>query len=330
MERNEFMKNPSDFSFCINPLDVNLAKMQMKLLEDMKTAKTVAGVVFDTIFETYDSQNPLREYGLITVEIYKYRGSLSGTMYRARITITDKQGDLCYVAPLYHGDWNWMQRFIDGKELTWGGRWNFFTLCKANAMWFDYCIKNNEKQHLREMNESLMKELQNEVDSLYFYNVEQKLFCHGHPNLMYSTGFPIGEGMAMFKGDSDQSLYIVNTQTNEIRQIVDREGHVVGFEDADFNWEKLEGVEHRRCLDNMVVDYAGIGRYSDYRNGVCCLCWMLYPDGRYFADADGYGMEDNEEENIYCIIDKHLKVLVPWQSMTYFERQDLMKQFSDI
>jgi len=34
---------------------------------------------------------------------------------------------------------------------------------------------------------------------------------------------------------------------------------------------------------------------------------MLYPDGRYFADEDGYGMEDNEEENVYCIIDSNLR-----------------------
>lgn len=166
MDRNEFMMNPSDFSFCVNPLDVNLAKMQEKLLEDMKTAKTVDGVVFDIICETYDSQNPLREYGLIIVEIYKYNGALSGRMYRARITIISKHDNLCVVAPLYHGDWNLMQRFIEGKELTWGGEWIFFSLCKANAMWLDYCIKNNELQYLRELNESLMEEMRSEVDRL--------------------------------------------------------------------------------------------------------------------------------------------------------------------
>jgi hypothetical protein len=49
--------------------------------------------------------------------------------------------------------------------------------------------------------------------------------------------------MAMFKGNSNPSLYIVNTKTNEIRQIVDCEGHVVGFEDDD---EKAsEGVERK-------------------------------------------------------------------------------------
>lgn len=326
MDRSDFIKNPSDFSFCVNPLDINLANMQMRLMEDMKTAKTVCGVVFDTIVETYDSQNPLREFGLIMVEIYKYRGSLSGTLYQVRITITNKQGDLWYVVPLYEGDWNWMQRFIDGKVRTWGGVWDFFSLCKANALWFDYCVKNNEGRYLRQLDESLIEEMQNEVDSLYFYTIESRVCCHGHPDLMMSKGFFIGEGMAMFRNSSNPSLYIANTETNEMRQLVDRTGHVVGFENEDFDWEKLKGLEHRRCLDDMVIDYAGIGRYGDFCNGICCISWMLYPDGRYFADADGYGMEDNDEENIYCILDKHLKVLIPWQPMTYGERQKLMKE----
>lgn len=329
MTREEFMPRPSDFSFSVNPLDINLANMQMKLLEDMKIAKTVCGVVFDTISEAYNSQNPLREYGMIMIDIYKYRGSLSGSQYRARITVTNKDGDLWYVAPLFVGDWDWMQRFIDGKEHTWGGKWDFFSLCKANAMWFDYCMKNNERQYLRELSRELIEEMQNEVDSLYFYNNERKVFCHGHPDLMHNPGFPIGEGMAMFKNDSNPSLYIVNTTTNEIRQLVDHTGHVVGFEKDDFDWEKLKEIEHRRCLDDMVISYAGIGRYSDYSNGVCCISWMLYPDGRYFADSDGYGMEDNDEENIYCILDKHLHVLIPWQPMTYAERQKLMKEAID-
>lgn len=167
MDRNEFIKDPSDFSFSVNPLDINLAEMQMKLLEDMKTAKTVCGVVFDTISESYDSQNPEREYGLITVEIYKFRGSLSGLLYRARIIVTNKRGDLWIVTPLYEGYWNRMLSFIDGKERTWGGKWDFFSLCKANAMWFDYCIKNNERQYLRDLSRELIEEMQNKVDSPY-------------------------------------------------------------------------------------------------------------------------------------------------------------------
>ena len=46
------------------------------------------------------------------------------------------------------------------------------------------------------------------------------------------------------------------------------------------------------------------------------LTWMLHPDGRYYADEDGFGMENDDEENIYCIIDSNLRIVIPWQPMT--------------
>ncbi len=43
--------------------------------------------------------------------------------------------------------------------------------------------------------------------------------------------------------------------------------------------------------------------------------WMLYPDGRYFADEDGFGMEDNDEVNISAYIDTQCRVVVKFQDM---------------
>lgn len=40
---------------------------------------------------------------------------------------------------------------------------------------------------------------------------------------------------------------------------------------------------------------------------------MLYPDGRYFADSDGFGMEDNDEEEVYAIIDTDLNIVKPFR-----------------
>ena len=39
---------------------------------------------------------------------------------------------------------------------------------------------------------------------------------------------------------------------------------------------------------------------------------MLYPDGRYFADEDGFGMEDNDEVTVYCVLDENLQVVRPF------------------
>ena len=161
------------------------------------------------------------------------------------------------------------------------------------------------------------------------YNLEfaiegRDVYCKGHPELEKRVGYTIGEGIAMF-GISWGPLYIVNLKTGEMKQLIDDQRKVVGFTEDDFDWEKLEAIEHRRCLDDKVVAYSGLHRYSNYRNGVCCISWMLYPDGRYFADEDGYGMEDNDEENIYCFIDRHFNVLIPFQPMDDDERLRLEK-----
>jgi hypothetical protein len=49
---------------------------------------------------------------------------------------------------------------------------------------------------------------------------------------------------------------------------------------------------------------------DDYNEeGLARVDWMLYPDGRYFGDEDGFGMEDNDEVNIYGYIDTNCRVV---------------------
>ena len=59
-------------------------------------------------------------------------------------------------------------------------------------------------------------------------------------------------------------------------------------------------------------DYAGINRWTNCKNGLIALSWMLYPDGRYFADEDGFGMEDNDEVTVYCVMNENLEVIRPF------------------
>ena len=163
------------------------------------------------------------------------------------------------------------------------------------------------------------------ITGLTFCSDERGITCQGHPLLEKLSIHPIGEGM-LWMGNSRGPLFFANSLTGKARQLLDEESHLVGFDDRDFDWEKLKTVEHTYDLNHRYVDYGGLGRYSDYRNGICCLCWMLYPDGRYFADEDGFGMDDNDEENIYCIIDDNLRVIIPWQPMTDEEMAMRMRE----
>ena len=158
-------------------------------------------------------------------------------------------------------------------------------------------------------------------DAKPHFEIEGKdVLSVGFPELeaLHVYGYLIGEGMAMF-GQSRGPLYIANTETNKIKMLVDEKSKVVGFTKEDIDYASLEGVEHSGDAYRMVVDYAGMGRYSDFRDGICCLYWMLYPDGMYFADEDGFGMEDNDEVEIYCVIDKDFNVLRPFRIVNSVE-----------
>lgn len=47
---------------------------------------------------------------------------------------------------------------------------------------------------------------------------------------------------------------------------------------------------------------------------------MLYPDGMYFADNDGFGMEDNNEVIVYAIIDTNLDIIEPFRPIKSISR----------
>lgn len=163
------------------------------------------------------------------------------------------------------------------------------------------------------------------ISGLSFYSDEQGITCQGHPLLEKLSIHPIGEGM-LWIGDSHGPLFFANSQTGKARQLLDENSNLIGFEDRDFDKEKLKTVEHPYDVNRRHVSYGGLGRYWDFCDGVCCLCWMLHPDGRYYADEDGFGMEDDEEENIYCIIDSNLRIVIPWQPMTDEEMAAKMRE----
>lgn len=167
------------------------------------------------------------------------------------------------------------------------------------------------------MMEDWLKKLMGKPQCKPHFVIEgRKVHAFGFPELEAHNepGYTVGEGMAFF-GSSRGPLFIANTETNKVKQLVDEHGKVVGFTKDDIDYESLEGVEHTADAYRMQVDYAGMCRWDDFHDGKCRLCWMLYPDGRYFADEDGFGMEDNDEVEIYCVIDKDFNVLEPFRYM---------------
>lgn len=131
----------------------------------------------------------------------------------------------------------------------------------------------------------------------------------------YTEGRNCGCGIFSFYGEGDDKTWIlVNTRTGKIRKIRDTNGEpLLGKADIDADSIR-KGLRHTACLDSRDTRY-GFSFYCHFCDGFSALCWTLYPDGRYFADEDGYGMEDNDEENAYCIIDTNLDIVAPFQPM---------------
>lgn len=126
----------------------------------------------------------------------------------------------------------------------------------------------------------------------------------------------MGYGMLRFSNRSygNKQVFIVNPATKKVYPISEANGKLVGFTLDDIDWDNVNQLEHNGDAKRLVADYGGLS-IGDYQNGIACVDWMLYPDGRYFADEDGFGMEDNDEVYISAYIDTECKVLVKFQDL---------------
>lgn len=135
----------------------------------------------------------------------------------------------------------------------------------------------------------------------------------GYPELDGCTGLVGGEGMAFFFGNG-RELYIANTRSGKIRKLSTSDGNLLAADsDIDYDAIARECPHGLRNAQARLIRYAGINRWDNFKGGLCAISWMLYPDGRYFADSDGFGMEDNDEEEVYAIIDTNLDFIEPFR-----------------
>lgn len=111
--------------------------------------------------------------------------------------------------------------------------------------------------------------------------------------------------------DQEGRGYIVNKATKKAR-LIDDNGLLVGFSDEEIDFATLDKVPLSHNAHSRRIDYRGIGRWDDCEKGIFALSWMLYPDGQYFADSDGYGGEDNDELMVYCVMNDNLEVIRPF------------------
>ena len=156
------------------------------------------------------------------------------------------------------------------------------------------------------------------TDSIKFRIKGKDVTVSGYPELDGCEGTLEGDGMAFFFGDN-QELYIANTQTGKIRKITTEESLLVDDNEIDIKAIAKVCENGLHNAQSKAIRYAGVNRWDGFKNGMCAITWTLYPDGRYFADSDGFGMEDNDEEVVYAIIDTDLNIVEPFRPIDNIE-----------
>lgn len=137
----------------------------------------------------------------------------------------------------------------------------------------------------------------------------------------------MGCGMLCFSNRSygNKQIFIVNPSLKKVYPISEPNGQLVGFTLDDIDWDSVNQLEHNYDAHRLVAHYAGLS-IGDFQDGIAYVSWMLYPDGRYFADEDGFGMEDNDEVYISAYIDTQCRVVVKFQEMEDEEKRRTLRE----
>ena len=155
-------------------------------------------------------------------------------------------------------------------------------------------------------------------NSIKFEIKDRNVIVHGFPELEGNSGYMSGDNMAFFFGNH-REVYLANTKTGKIRKLSDEYWLLADDDEIDYDAiskSSFNGIGNARA---KAVRYAIINRYDGFKDGLCAISWMLYPDGMYFADEDGFGMEANDEETVYAIIDTELNIIEPFRPVEDIE-----------
>ena len=144
------------------------------------------------------------------------------------------------------------------------------------------------------------------------YQNDVRVSLVGYPDCENIIGYLLGDGIAILWGDNHET-FLLNTITCTMRQFVDKDERLL-VEDSEVNDRQISShlSNGHNFLRNRIASFGGLHTWDGFKNGFCALDWTIYPDGRYFADEGGFGMEANDEEVAYCVVNKNLDIVVPF------------------
>lgn len=124
-----------------------------------------------------------------------------------------------------------------------------------------------------------------------------------------------GEGMMQGRDKSTDRVFLVNKNTKEAWELIAANSRFSFWDASAVEIASVLNMPYRaqrNAIELHAPYHFGINEFND---GIACVSWTLEPDGRYYADEDGFGMEDDDEITIYAFIDRSANILIPFQPM---------------
>lgn len=151
------------------------------------------------------------------------------------------------------------------------------------------------------------------LNDIIFINKRGRIHVEGIPELKGISGINLGNDMFFFWGEGDET-YIGNMKTKKIRQFATKEGLLL-VDDKDIDYDAISSSfrDSLNIAKAKELRWERLNRWDGFKKGLCALKWTLCPDGMFFMDEDGFGMENNNEEAVYAIVNMDLEIVVPFQ-----------------
>lgn len=132
LTRDEFMREEGPFNFCLDPLDVNVAKMHQKIDREVRTWQE--GLAYSTT-EHWVSRNPEREISKVSIRCSKVLETQGTACCTITVRVTDKL--LRYIAEqtVWAGTLSGLKRLMVGDS--------FLIVCKRELLWLNYALEHH-------------------------------------------------------------------------------------------------------------------------------------------------------------------------------------------
>lgn len=126
--------------------------------------------------------------------------------------------------------------------------------------------------------------------------------------LPFTPWYTYGNHIYRRMGDRADVIF-TNPKTGEKKLLVDNKGVIQNFPGIDKEVSQLDIEIIKRGLTPVIRFRTEFSKYDEERY---IMLWQIQPDGRYWADDDGFGMNNDEEILLYSFLDKNGKFINPF------------------